>query len=172
MQAELARRRGLGLDVNTAALHLKDNADLTMKGVGFTSNFLADFCRTSFPKLPSEAVKSIISHLTSPVVVANVARNLSIEDLTMSAHFPVLEEVLHATFMAVVGALLESSGLERAGLFARVRGFDGWVIFLFRDNIFTHVCIVWARMAVNIFSSLKCFSLGFSGNSADRKRSI
>lgn len=157
LQAELVRRQGLGLDVNATALHLKDNADLSMKGVGFTSSFLADFCKTSFPKLPSKAVESIISHLTSPVVVAKVARNLSIEDLTMSAHFPVPEEVLHATFMAVVGALLESSGSERAGLFVRVCCFDGWVICLFRDNIFTHVCIVWARMSVYmgvyIFSS-------------------
>lgn len=119
LQAELARRQGLGLDVNTTALHLKDNADLSMKGVGFTSSFLADFCKTSFPKLPSEAVESIISHLTSAVVVAKVARNLGIEDLTMSAQFPVPEEVLHATLMAVVGALLESSGSERAGLFVR-----------------------------------------------------
>lgn len=135
LQAELARRQGLGLDVNTTALHLKDNADLSMKGVGFTSSFLADFCKTSFPKLPSEAVESIISHLTSAGVVAKVARNLGIEDLTMSAQFPVPEEVLHATLMAVVGALLESSGSERVGLFVRVCCFNGWVIFLFRDNI-------------------------------------
>lgn len=139
------------MDVNTAALHLKDNADLSMKGVGFTSSFLVDFCTTSFPKLPSEAVESIISHLTSPAVVAMVARNLGIEDLTMSAHFPVSNEVLNATFMAVVGALLESSGSQRAGLFVRVCCFDGWVIFLIRDNILTHVCIVLAR--IGVFSS-------------------
>ncbi|XP_003977056.3 large ribosomal subunit protein mL44 isoform X1 [Takifugu rubripes] len=119
LQAELARRQGLGLDVDTTALHLKDNVELNIKGVGFTSSFLADFCRTSFPKLPSEAVESLISHLTSSAVVTQVARNLGIEDLTMSGDFPIPEEVLHATFMAVVGALLESSGAERAGLFVR-----------------------------------------------------
>lgn len=162
----------MGMDINTAALHLKDNADLSMKGVGFTSSFLADSCMTSFPKLPSEAVESIISHLTSPIVVAIVARNLSIEDLTMSAHFPVSKEVLHVTFMAVVGALLESSGSERAGLFVRVCCFDGWVLFLIRYNIFTHVCIVRAKNWCLFFLTLKCFSLGFSGDSADRKGSI
>lgn len=144
LQAELARRQELGLDVNAVAFHLKDNADLSRNGVGFTSRFLEDFCKTNFPKLPNEAVESIISHLTSPVVVAKVARNLSIEDLTMSAHFPVPEDILHATFMAVVGALLESSGAEQAGLFVRVCGCNGWVIF-------SHLCIVRARTSVSIF---------------------
>lgn len=152
LAVELARRQKLCLDINTTALNLKDNAELSMKGRDFTSTFLADFCKTSFPKLPSEAVKSIISYLTSSVLVAHVARNLSIEDLTMSADFPIPEEVLHTTFMAVVGALLESSGSERAGLFVRVGCFDGWIMFLFRDNIFTNVCIVWIRMSVYILS--------------------
>lgn len=117
------------MDVDTTALHLKDNVELNTKGVRFTSSFLADFCRTSFPKLPSEAVESLISHLTSSAVVTQVARNLGVEDLTMSGDFPIPEEVLHATFMAVVGALLESSGAEPAGLFVRV-GCLGWVVWV------------------------------------------
>lgn len=135
LQAELARRQGLGLDVDATALHLKDNVELKAKGAGFTSSFLADFCKANFPKLPSEALESIVGHLTSSEVVDQVARNLGIEDLTMSGDFPVPGEVLHATFMAVVGALLESSGPERAGLFVRVGCFDRWLIFVFRDDL-------------------------------------
>lgn len=159
----------MGLDVDTTALHLKDNVELNIKGVGFTSRFLADFCKTSFPNLPSEAAESIISHLTSSAVVTQVARNLGVEDLTMSGDFPVPEDVLHATFMAVVGALLESSGAERAGLFVRVGCLDIWLIFAFRDDIFTH-CL--GKKLPSFPPLTQCLSLGFSGSSADRERSV
>ncbi|XP_051252843.1 39S ribosomal protein L44, mitochondrial [Dicentrarchus labrax] len=119
LQAEQKRRQGLGVDSEASALVLKDNIELSKKGAGFTKSFLTDWCRASFPSLPSEGVESIVGHLTSLAVVAHVARNLGIEDLTMSAEFPVPDDVLHSTFMAVIGALQESSGAERMGFFLR-----------------------------------------------------
>lgn len=110
----------MGVDSELTALDLKDNIQLSTKGADFTKNFLTDWFRASFPSLPSEGVQSITGHLTSSAVVTNVARNLGIEDLTMSEVFPVPDDVLHSTFMAVIGALLESSGAERAGFFLRV----------------------------------------------------
>nr|XP_020456043.1 39S ribosomal protein L44, mitochondrial [Monopterus albus] len=119
LQAEQERRQRLGVDSETTALVLKDNIHLSQKGAGFTQSFLTDWCRASFPNLPSEGVESIVGHLTSSAVVTYVARNLGIEDLTMSAEFPVPDDVLHSTFMAVIGALQESSGAERAEFFLR-----------------------------------------------------
>uniref|UniRef100_A0A3Q3W5R2 Large ribosomal subunit protein mL44 n=1 Tax=Mola mola TaxID=94237 RepID=A0A3Q3W5R2_MOLML len=119
LQVEQERRLGLGVDSETTALTLEDNIDLSKTGVSFTRSFLTDFCKASFPNLPREAVDSIVRHLTSSELVAHVARNLGIEDLTMSAECPVPDDVLHSTLMAVIGALLESSGAERAGLFLR-----------------------------------------------------
>ncbi|XP_060929049.1 39S ribosomal protein L44, mitochondrial [Limanda limanda] len=119
LQAEQQRRQGLGVDSETIALVLKDNFQLSAKGVSFTQSLLTDWCRASFPSLPCEGVESIVGHLTSSTVVTYVARNLGIEELTMSAEFPVPDDVLHSTFMAVIGALQESSGAERAGFFLR-----------------------------------------------------
>ncbi|XP_029302988.1 large ribosomal subunit protein mL44 [Cottoperca gobio] len=119
LHAELERRRGLGVDSETTALVLKDNLQLSEKGAGFTKSFLTDWCRASFPSLPSEGVESIVGHLSSATVVTYVARNLGLEDLTMSAECPVPDDVLHSTFMAVIGALQESSGAEQTGLFLR-----------------------------------------------------
>ncbi|XP_070762459.1 large ribosomal subunit protein mL44 [Enoplosus armatus] len=119
LQAEQERRQGLGVDSETTALVLKDNIQLSKQGAGFTKSFLTDWCRASFPSLPSEGVESIVEHLTSSALVAYVARNLSIEDLTMCADCPVPDDVLHSTFMAVIGALQESSGAERTGFFLR-----------------------------------------------------
>ncbi|XP_029374023.1 large ribosomal subunit protein mL44 [Echeneis naucrates] len=119
LKAEQERRQGLGMELETSALLLKNNIQLSAKGAVFTQSFLTDWCRTNFPSLPVEGVESITGHITSAEVVTYVARNLGIEDLTMSAESPVPDDVLHSTFMAVIGALQESSGDERTGFFLR-----------------------------------------------------
>lgn len=119
VQAEQEKRKALDVDSEVTALVLKDNIELSKKGAEFTKDFLTDWCRASFPSLPSEGLMSIVGHLTGPEVVTHVARNLGVEDLTMSAEFPVPDDVLQSTFMAVIGALQESSGAETAGFFLR-----------------------------------------------------
>lgn len=119
LQAEQERRKELGMDSEATALVLKDNIQLSEKGAGFTTSFLTDWCRASFPSLPSEGVDGVVGHLTSSAVVTYVARNLGIEDLTMSRECPVPDDVIYSTFMAVIGALQESSGAERTGFFLR-----------------------------------------------------
>lgn len=83
--------------------------------------FLTDWCRDSFPSLPEDGVAAIVSHLTGSEVMCHVAQNLAVEELAMTAEFPVPDNVLRGTFFAVIGALEQSSGSERAGLFIRVR---------------------------------------------------
>ncbi|XP_037321658.2 39S ribosomal protein L44, mitochondrial [Pungitius pungitius] len=119
LQAEHKRRQGLGVGAESTALALEDNVQLSEKGASFTRSFLTDWCRASFPILPSDGVESVVRHLASTGVVTYVARNLGVGDLAMSAECPVPDDVLHSTFMAVVGALLESSGAEKTGLFLR-----------------------------------------------------
>nr|XP_057935967.1 39S ribosomal protein L44, mitochondrial [Doryrhamphus excisus] len=119
LEAEQKRRQELGMDSAVAALALKDNIHLSAKGEAFTESFLTDWCRDSFPSLPTEGVDSIVGHLASVALVSDVARNLGVEDLTMSSTFPVPDDVLRSTFMAVIGALHESTGAERTGYFLR-----------------------------------------------------
>ncbi|XP_030633499.1 large ribosomal subunit protein mL44 [Chanos chanos] len=119
IRSEEERRSMLGLDSNVAALNLKDNIELQKQGLEFTRGFLTDWCKGSYPSLPEEGVAAVVGHLTGSEVMCYVARNLAVEDLTMSAEFPVPDDVLHGTFCAVIGALCESSGPERAGLFIR-----------------------------------------------------
>lgn len=70
--------------------------------------------------MPTEGVTSLVDFLTSEEVVCHVARNLAVEQLALSAEFPVPPPVLRQTFFAVIGALLQSSGPERTALFIRV----------------------------------------------------
>ncbi|XP_077396760.1 large ribosomal subunit protein mL44 [Festucalex cinctus] len=119
LQAELKRRQELGMDFEVAALALNDNIELSAQGDVFTKNFLTDWCSSRFPSLPTQGVESVVRHLTSVALVSDVARNLGIEDLTLSLEFPVPDNVLYSTFMAVIGALHDNSGTERAGYFLR-----------------------------------------------------
>uniref|UniRef100_A0A3P9IKH1 Large ribosomal subunit protein mL44 n=1 Tax=Oryzias latipes TaxID=8090 RepID=A0A3P9IKH1_ORYLA len=119
LRAERERREQLGVDSESTALSLKDNVQLRNSGELFAKSFLSDWCRANFPRLPVVGVESIVGNLTSAATVSHVARNLGVEDLSMSADFPVPDEVLRSTFMAVIGALKESSGAERTGFFLR-----------------------------------------------------
>ncbi|XP_016397265.1 39S ribosomal protein L44, mitochondrial-like [Sinocyclocheilus rhinocerous] len=119
LRSEEERRRALGLDLETTTLNLKDNGELCVHGQQFSKAFLSDWCRGSFPSLPEEGVAAVVGHLTGSEVMCHVARNLAVEDLTMSAEFPVPDETLQGTFFAVIGALEQSSGPVRAGLFIR-----------------------------------------------------
>ncbi|XP_068601658.1 large ribosomal subunit protein mL44 [Brachionichthys hirsutus] len=119
LRAEQQRRLGFGADAETTALSPEDNIQLSEKGASFTKSFLSDWCRASFPSLPSEGVESIVVHLTSTSLQSHVARNLGVDDLTLSAECPVPDEVLRSTLMAVIGALEDGSGAERTGFFLR-----------------------------------------------------
>uniref|UniRef100_UPI00398E4B0B large ribosomal subunit protein mL44-like n=1 Tax=Pristiophorus japonicus TaxID=55135 RepID=UPI00398E4B0B len=115
--SEEARRRELELNKENTTLNLKDNQALFEKGSLFTDAYLQDCFSRAYPNLPVDGVKALISHITGSQIVCHVARNLAVEDLVLSAKFPVPQEVLQKTFFALVGALLESSGPERASVF-------------------------------------------------------
>ncbi|XP_077422198.1 large ribosomal subunit protein mL44 [Vanacampus margaritifer] len=119
LQAELKRRQELDMEFEVTALALNDNIELSARGDAFTKSFLTDWCSANFPSLPTQGVESVVRHLTSVTLISDVARNLGIEDLTMSLEFPVPDNVLHSTFMAVIGALHDNSGTERTGYFLR-----------------------------------------------------
>ncbi|KAJ3591091.1 hypothetical protein NHX12_009038 [Muraenolepis orangiensis] len=119
VESEQKRREELTTDFKTTALVLNANMELRSQGSDFLASFLTDWCRASFPSLHGDGVAAVVAHLSGSTVVCHVARNLGVEDLTMSAEYPVPDDVLNATFMAVIGALLESSGAERAAFFLR-----------------------------------------------------
>ncbi|XP_051966091.1 39S ribosomal protein L44, mitochondrial-like isoform X2 [Xyrauchen texanus] len=119
LQSEEERRRVLGLDAETTALNVKDNGELRAHGQKFTLGFLCDWCGGNYPSLPEEGVAAIVGHLMGSEVMCYVARNLAVEELTMSAEFPVPDDIMQGTFFAVIGALEQSSGSIRAGLFIR-----------------------------------------------------
>ncbi|XP_028650473.1 39S ribosomal protein L44, mitochondrial [Erpetoichthys calabaricus] len=119
ISSEEATRHELGFDKATAVLNLKDNQELSEQGSEFVHGYLASCLQAAHPDLPAVGVNAICEYLTGPDVVCHVAKHLAVDDLTLSAEFPVPNEVLRKTFFAVVGALLQSSGAQRSAVFVR-----------------------------------------------------
>lgn len=114
---EESRRRELGLDYEAAALNLQDNQALAEEGSDFTLSYLTSTLQQAFPSLPAAGLRALVDYLSSQQVMCHVAQNLAVEDLTLSSECPLSPDTLHKTFLAVIGALLKSSGLERTGRF-------------------------------------------------------
>ncbi|XP_019301328.1 39S ribosomal protein L44, mitochondrial [Panthera pardus] len=119
IKSEEAKRQNLGIEKEAVLLNLKDNQELSEQGTSFSKTCLTQCLEDAYPDLPTEGIKSLVDFLTGEEVVCHVARNLAVEQLTLSAEFPVPPPVLQQTFFAVVGALLQSSGPERTALFIR-----------------------------------------------------
>ncbi|GAB5576042.1 39S ribosomal protein L44 [Prionailurus iriomotensis] len=120
IKSEEAKRQNLGIEKEAVLLNLKDNQELSEQGTSFSKTCLTQCLEDAYPDLPTEGIKSLVDFLTGEEVVCHVARNLAVEQLTLSAEFPVPPPVLQQTFFAVVGALLQSSGPERTALFIRI----------------------------------------------------
>ncbi|XP_072474067.1 large ribosomal subunit protein mL44 [Notamacropus eugenii] len=119
IESEEARRQKLGVDKEAVALNLRDNRELSEQGRTFSQTCLTQLLGDAYPNLPSEGVQAIVDFLTSEDIVCHVARNLAVEQLTLSAEFPVPQTVLQQTFFAIIGALLQSSGPLKTSVFIR-----------------------------------------------------
>ncbi|ELK17151.1 39S ribosomal protein L44, mitochondrial [Pteropus alecto] len=119
IKSEEAKRQKLGIEKEAVLLNLKDNQELSDQGSSFSQACLTQFLEDAYPDLPTEGVRSLVDFLSGEEVVCHVARNLAVEQLTLSAEFPVPPAVLQQTFFAAIGALLQSSGPERTALFIR-----------------------------------------------------
>ncbi|XP_006119951.2 large ribosomal subunit protein mL44 isoform X1 [Pelodiscus sinensis] len=119
IKSEEKKRQELGLDKEAAALNLQDNHKLSEQGVMLSRSYLTRCFEDAYPKMPSEGIQALVDYLTSRELVSYVAKNLSIQDLTLCAEFPVPPSVLQQTFFAVIGALFESSGPQKTGIFIR-----------------------------------------------------
>ncbi|KYO33872.1 39S ribosomal protein L44, mitochondrial precursor [Alligator mississippiensis] len=119
INSETIRRQNLELDKEVVALNLQDNRKLSEQGLSFSRSYLVRCFEEAYPQLPPAGILALIDFLTTEDVASYVAKNLSIQDLTLCAEFPVPSDVLHRTFFAVIGALLGSSGPQKTGIFVQ-----------------------------------------------------
>lgn len=107
------------IGIEKPELGLKDNRELLEQGSKLIDDYVEAFLLTALPKLPRDGIRSIAAHLTQDESLAHVSKHLGTKDIILAAEFPINDQLLVDTLKAVVGALHQSSGEERAYLFVR-----------------------------------------------------
>ncbi|XP_075146099.1 mitochondrial ribosomal protein L44 [Haematobia irritans] len=114
---EEVKQRELGItDVDIQMSH---NKDLSAKGDYIIKEYIDAFLAHSFPKLPAEGRMAILAHLMNTDTLSDVALHLGMKDLLLDADYPPSKESMAQSLKAVIGALADSSGIERSYLFVR-----------------------------------------------------
>lgn len=114
---EEMKQRAVG--VENPVINLQDNSSLAKKGEELITEFIISYLNISLPKFPRDGIKAIYQHLTSEKLLAKISQNLGTKDLILSSEYPPTEKFYANTFKAVIGALFESSGEEKAYEFIR-----------------------------------------------------
>jgi large subunit ribosomal protein L44 len=116
IQEEIKQRE---VGIENPVVNLSDNGTLIEKGEELISEYVIAFLKLSLKKLPKDGIKAIYKHLMSEEILADISSNLGTKDLILTADFPVESSTLASTLKAVVAALFESSGEQKAVEFVR-----------------------------------------------------
>lgn len=116
IQLEEEKQRSVGIEPQ---LDLRDNESLASSGEEFITKYSEQYLRTVLPNLPIEYIHFIRDDLLKEEHLAHISKNIGIDDLVLSAEFPLERTTLCRAFKAVVQALLLSSGPDRASGFVR-----------------------------------------------------
>lgn len=116
IQEEMKQRE---VGIEEPELKLADNTNFIKKGEEIMTEYIITFLNLSLPKFPKEGIRSIYRYLMSNDVLARVSSHLGTRDVILAADFPVENSTLASTLKAVVGALFESSGEQKAYEFIR-----------------------------------------------------
>ncbi|XP_023176991.2 39S ribosomal protein L44, mitochondrial [Drosophila hydei] len=114
---EQERQRKLG--IAEADLQTGDNDQLIAKGAHIAKAYVEAYVKHSLPKVPAVGQKAIASYLLSTETLSNVSSHLGTKELIFSTEYPPSSDTLAQTLQAIIGALADSSGVERAFLFVR-----------------------------------------------------
>nr|CAG4636529.1 EOG090X0DYO [Eubosmina coregoni]SVE70071.1 EOG090X0DYO [Eubosmina coregoni] len=117
IQREMSRLKDMGIDPDS--IQLKENDELATKGEELIERFVKGYLRAVFTRAPEEMIRALHGYLTSTQVVVEVAKHIGVGDLMLCADFPCEPATYKKTFKALVAALEQSSGEEKARIFVQ-----------------------------------------------------
>lgn len=112
---EVERQKQIGIEA--PSLEVEDNQKLIESGSKHLNSFVENFINVKFSSAPTQLRSSIKDHLLSNETLANISKHIGTTELILSAEFPVQSETLADNFRAVVAALAEGCGEDRANRF-------------------------------------------------------
>ncbi|KAL0267102.1 UNVERIFIED_CONTAM: hypothetical protein PYX00_009455 [Menopon gallinae] len=150
IQKEKHKMSELDVVVENAEANMNDNEYLSEVGQKVISDLVWNYFAHFLPRLPLEGIQGVHDHLTSVETLEHISRNLGTEYIILSADYPPTAETHAKTFQAIVGALAECQGVERANLLVRdlvVTQFSGKDIndYLMIDDYFKTLKMIAER---------------------------
>lgn len=106
-------------EIGVEGIPLEDNLSLVKRGEHLIETYINEFVKKSLPSLPDDGINSVRLYLTSTDMLSHISSNLGTKDLILSSIYPPDQHSLSDSLKAIVGALAESSGDERAGVFIK-----------------------------------------------------
>jgi len=115
--AEEENQKKLGIEEPNISLN--DNTEFAQIGESLISDYIRRYLRTVYPRFPEEGISSVSDYLISDEVLAKISKSLGTTDIILTSEHPPSTETLANVLKAVVFALEQSSGIDRAHLFIR-----------------------------------------------------
>nr|CAG4642056.1 EOG090X0DYO [Eurycercus lamellatus] len=116
IERESAKLSSMGVEPN---LQLQTNEGLAAKGEEMISKFVKGYLRAVFQHAPEEMISILHDFLVSTATLADVGKHLGLGDLMLCADFPCEQTTYDKSLKAVVAAVSESSGEEKARIFVQ-----------------------------------------------------
>lgn len=114
---EEEKQKAVGIE--NPKLELEDNSEFSEQGEKFMKNYIQRYLRTVLPRFPEEGICALVKYLMSPETLSDICFHMGTSELILCSDFPVEKSTLANVLKAVIFALVQSSGEERATLFIR-----------------------------------------------------
>lgn len=114
---EEEKQKAVGIE--EPKLALQDNSEFSEQGENLMKHYIQRYLRTALPRLPEEGICALVNYLMSEETLSDICFHMGTSELILCSDFPVEKSTLVNVLKAVVFALAQSSGEERATLFIR-----------------------------------------------------
>ncbi|CAK9796183.1 39S ribosomal protein L44, mitochondrial [Anthophora plagiata] len=108
---EIKRQEEIG--IKEPKLDIEHNEEFIEKGRKITSEAIKKYLSQNLPHLPEDGIMAFHDYLMSEKILAKASLHIGTKDIILAGEYPLLEETLAQTFIALVGALAESVDINQ-----------------------------------------------------------
>ncbi|CAD6991847.1 unnamed protein product [Ceratitis capitata] len=117
IEKEKVRQTELG--ISEVDINMQDNYELSERGAYLTNECVQAFLKHSFPLIPLEGIVAFKEYLLSTEMLSHIAAHLGMTELLLDSDYPPSKESLARSLLAIISAIEQCNGQERAFLFIR-----------------------------------------------------
>ncbi|XP_043473727.1 39S ribosomal protein L44, mitochondrial [Leptopilina heterotoma] len=115
MEEEKQKKAG----IENPEINRNDNRELIEEGKTILPQIVENYLSVSLPYAPRECIQTLSNYLLSTEMLSKVTKGIGLEELILSAEFPIDEITLVNTFYALIASLKNCVDLNHASIFVR-----------------------------------------------------